>query len=141
VIDSRSVDEGAAIRRRRECVSCGRRFTTFERAEDLPLVVTKRSGHRVAFASEKIVGGVTAACKGRPVGEAAIRAVAAEVEELVRRSGPGVTTETIGRAVLDRLRRVDHVAYLRFASVHKGFDNAEDFLRELRLLEGVDQGV
>jgi len=141
VIDSRSIDDGATTRRRRECVACNRRFTTFERVEEPALVVVKRSGRRETFAAEKLVAGMSAACKGRPVSQAAIQAVADEVEELVRRSGAGIGSDTIGLIVLDRLRQLDHVAYLRFASVYKGFDNAGDFARELRLLEGADQGV
>ena len=89
------------------------------------------------FAAAKVVAGVTAACKGRPVSAESIGALAEDVEELVRAS-PGLSTELIGRAVLDRLRCLDQVAYLRFASVYKGFDNADDFARELRLLEAVE---
>jgi transcriptional repressor NrdR len=122
-------------------MACNRRFTTFERVEEAVLVVTKRSGRRVPFMATKVVAGVAAACKGRPVSDAAIGALAVEVEDLVRSSGPGLRTEAIGRAILDRLRCLDHVAYLRFASVYKGFDNAEDFARELRLLEGTDAVV
>jgi len=131
------VEGGVSIRRRRECTACGRRFTTFERFEGPSLVITKRSGRRVPFAAAKVVAGVTAACKGRPVSAASIGALAEDVEALVR-SSPGLSTELIGRAVLDRLRCLDQVAYLRFASVYKGFDNADDFARELRLLEAAE---
>lgn len=100
-------------------------------------MVTKRSGRRVPFVAAKVVAGVTAACKGRPVGDASITELASDVESIVRAS-PGMSTEQVGRAVLDRLRCLDQVAYLRFASVYKGFDNADDFLRELQLLEAAD---
>ena len=138
MVDSRPVEGGASIRRRRKCPTCGRRFTTFERFEGPLLVVTKRSGRRAPFVPGKVIAGVTAACKGRPVGDASIQMLAEEVEALVRTSAPGLSTETIGRAVLDRLRCLDQVAYLRFASVYKGFDNAADFARELQLLEAAE---
>jgi transcriptional repressor NrdR len=134
VVDSRTADEGAAIRRRRECLACGRRFTTFERVEEVPLVVVKRSGERVPFDRSKIVAGVAAAAKNRPVTIEAMANLAAEVEETARLAGPEVSTSALGVAVLDRLRQLDHVAYLRFASVYKGFEDPTDFERELGLL-------
>lgn len=143
VVDSRAADEGAAIRRRRNCVGCGYRFTTFERLEARLLHVRKRSGQRVPFERRKIVAGLAAATKGRPVGADAVECMAQEIEELARRADPPMTTEDIGRAVLERLRNHDQVAYLRFASVYKGFDAGADFARELRLLEasqGLDPG-
>ena len=143
VVDSRASDEGAAIRRRRNCVGCGYRFTTFERLEARLLHVRKRSGQRVPFERRKIAAGLAAATKGRPVGADAVERMAQEIEELARRADPPMTTEDIGRAVLERLRNHDQVAYLRFASVYKGFDAGADFARELRLLEasqGLDPG-
>lgn len=134
VIDSRTSDDGAAIRRRRECLGCGRRFTTYERLEEAPLVVVKRSGQRVPFERSKIVAGIRAAAKNRPVGEDELETLGAEIEEALRLEGPDVTTEQIGRAVLDRLRDVDEVAYLRFVSVYKGFEDLTDFEREVVLL-------
>lgn len=134
VVDSRMADDGAAIRRRRECLACGRRFTTFERLEDVPLVVAKRSGHREPFDRTKIVAGLRAAAKNRPVSDDQLDAVAAEVEETLRMAGGEPTSESVGRAVLDRLRDVDEVAYMRFASVYKGFADPEDFVRELATL-------
>ena len=131
VVDSRASEEGAATRRRRECLSCGRRFTTYERVEELLLVVIKRNGERQPFDRAKLVRGLEAAAKNRPVDQAGIEAIAADVEEAARMDGPEVTSEWIGRSVLDRLRAVDEVAYLRFASVHKGFEDAEDFEREM----------
>ena len=126
-------DDGAAIRRRRECLGCGRRFTTFERLEEAPLVVVKRSGHREPFDVPKLVSGVSAAAKNR-LSEAQVLALATEVEEEARLTGPEVTTQEIGIAVLDRLRQLDHVSYLRFASVYKGFEDLTDFEREVGLL-------
>lgn len=134
VVDSRVGDDGAAIRRRRECLGCGRRFTTYERVEELPLVVVKRSGQRQPFDRAKVVSGVRAAAKNRPIAAAAMEGLAAEVEEQVRLEGPEVSTQQVGRAVLDLLQGLDDVAYLRFASVYKGFAGAEDFEREVGLL-------
>jgi transcriptional repressor NrdR len=134
VVDSRTAQDGAAIRRRRLCLSCGYRFTTFERMEEVPLVVTKRSGEREPFDRAKLVAGVRAAAKGRPVGEDALDNLANEVEDAMRLDGPEVTSAHVGVAVLDALRNLDEVAYLRFASVYKGFDAADDFLCELNLL-------
>lgn len=135
VIDSRAAEEGAAIRRRRQCPLCGYRFTTRERLEEAPLMVTKRSGSRVPFDRSKIVGGVSAATKGRPVDATAIESLADRVEETLRAIGSEVTSTQVGHAVLQQLREVDEVAYLRFASVYKNFDQAADFRRELALLE------
>ena len=134
VVDSRTADDGAAIRRRRECLGCGRRFTTYERVEEAPLVVVKRSGQRVPFERQKIVAGVRAAAKNRRVSSEALEAMAVEIEEALRLEGPDVSTERIGRAVLDRLRELDEVAYLRFVSVYKGFEDLTDFEREVVLL-------
>ena len=134
MIDSRTADEGAAIRRRRECLGCGRRYTTFERIEEAPLVVVKRSGHREPFDRTKVVAGLRAAAKNRPVGVEQLEALAAEVEEALRLDGPQLTSQQIGLAVLERLRVTDEVAYLRFASVYKGFEDVGDFEREVGLL-------
>lgn len=133
VIDSRPADEGAAIRRRRECLACGRRFTTFERFEDMFMVI-KRSGDRVPFQREKIVHGVLSATKNRPVSDAQVKALADDIEELVRLGSGEVTTQALGVAVLDRLRGLDEVAYMRFASVYKGFVDLTDFEHEVGML-------
>jgi len=134
VIDSRAADEGAAIRRRRECPGCRHRFTTYERIDEVPLVVVKRSGERQLFDRAKVVAGLVAAAKGRPVTGERLERLAAEVEDQVRLEGTEVASARIGLAVLERLRPLDEVAYLRFASVYKGFDAAADFQRELALL-------
>lgn len=135
VVDSRSADDGSAIRRRRECLSCGQRFTTYERLEEVPLVVVKRSGERQVFERAKVTSGVEAAAKNRPVGSGVIASLAADVEEEMRLAGPEVSSQDVGMAVLDHLRAVDEVAYLRFASVYKGFSAAGDFEREAGLLK------
>jgi len=140
VIDSRTADDGAAIRRRRECLSCGRRFTTYERLEEAPLVVVKRSGQRTPFDRQKIVAGIRAAAKNRPVGDESLESIGTEIEEALRLEGPELTTEQIGRAVLDRLRDLDEVAYLRFVSVYKGFEDLTDFEREVVLLTKRTEG-
>lgn len=135
VVDSRAAEEGGAIRRRRECLSCGQRYTTYERVEEVQLVVVKRSGDREPFDRSKVASGVRAAAKNRPVSEAAMEELAADVEEVVRLLGQAeVSSQQVGVAVLDRLRPLDEVAYLRFASVYKAFSGALDFQREAGLL-------
>lgn len=138
VVDSRTADEGGAIRRRRECLGCGRRFTTYERIEEAPLVVVKRSGSREPFDRAKVVEGVRAAVKNRPVSDEALEALGVEIEETLRLEGPELTSEQIGRLVLDRLRDVDEVGYVRFVSVYAGFENLTDFEREIVLLARTD---
>jgi transcriptional repressor NrdR len=134
VVDSRTADDGSAIRRRRECLSCGNRYTTFERLEEVPLTVLKRSGDRVPFDREKIEIGVRAAAKGRPVSAEQVAALATDIEDHMRLEGPEVASEQIGIAILQRLLELDEVAYVRFASVYKDFSDASDFQREVRLL-------
>ena len=135
VIDSRLAEDGAAIRRRRQCVSCTHRFTTFERADPAVVTVVKSDGRREPFDRAKIVAGLRAATKGRGVSDTDLDDLAARVEDATRLSGPEVNTAAIGVTVLDVLRDLDEVAYLRFASVYKDFDAAADFHRELELLE------
>jgi transcriptional repressor NrdR len=136
VIDSRVADDGAAIRRRRECLGCGRRFTTYERLEEVPLLVAKRSGIREPFDRAKIAAGIARAAKNRPVDATTVDAIVVEVEEELReRAGGEVTSEHVGLAVLERLRSVDPVASVRFASVYKGFEDLSDFEAELGMLQ------
>lgn len=135
VVDSRLASDGAAVRRRRECQDCAQRFTTFERVDEVPLSVQKSDGSVVAFERSKIVAGVVAACKGRSVAADQIEALAVDVEESARLVGGEISTAAIGLAVLERLRALDEVAYLRFASVYKNFDAAADFHREIELLD------
>jgi len=133
VIDSRTSDGGAAIRRRRACSLCGRRYTTFERVEDVVLIVRKRSGGQEPFDQAKLLSGIQRAAKNRPIAAEAIDELVDEVTSLVRTAGPVVAADDIGRAVLERLRDLDEVTYLRFASVYKGFEDATDFAREVGL--------
>ena len=136
VVDSRTAEDGAAIRRRRECPACLHRFTTFERMDEVPLMVAKTHGGREPFDRSKLISGVMAAAKGRPVDEDAVNALADSVEEELRNAGGSeVSTSRIGLAVLERLKNLDEVAYIRFASVYKNFDAAEDFQREAALLD------
>ena len=134
VVDSRQSDDGASIRRRRQCLACTRRYTTFERLEELPLLVVKRSGEREPFDVDNVVSGVRAAAKYRPITDEQMAQLACEVEDAMRLSGPEVSSEAVGLAVLERLRDIDSVAYLRFASVYKGFDDPADFEREVATL-------
>jgi transcriptional repressor NrdR len=134
VVDSRVADEGAAIRRRRECLSCGRRYTTYERVEDVGLVVRKRSGIDEPFDREKLRAGVERAATNR-LDAATIDALVGGIEEELREASGEVPSERVGVAVLERLRTLDHVAYLRFASVYKGFEDLADFEREVGELQ------
>lgn len=134
VIDSRPADEGAAIRRRRSCELCEFRFTTYERRDQV-LMVRKRSGVVEPFDASKLSAGVGAALADRPASTTEISSLVSSVEDDVRKAGGTVDSETIGLAVLARLREVDEVAYLRFASVYKEFQGAEDFEREMAALE------
>ncbi len=131
VVDSRQSEDGTSIRRRRACLACQRRFTTFERLEEVPLTVVKRSGDREPFDRAKVIAGLVAATKARPVEPAQLDELALAVEESARLEGSEITTEAVGRAVLDRLRDLDVVAAVRFASVYKEFDDLADFEREL----------
>ena len=131
VVDSRAAEDAAAIRRRRECLGCGCRFTTYERVEEAPLVVLKGDGTREPFDRTKVAAGVRLAATGRPVDDPTVDALAAAVEDDVRDLGPEVPSEKVGIAVLERLRQLDAVAALRFASVYKGFDDLADFAQEI----------
>jgi transcriptional repressor NrdR len=134
VIDSRTAEGGVAVRRRRECLRCSRRFTTFERVVEIGLSVVKRDGTREAFDGAKIVSGVAKAIKNRPVTTQQVEQLAARVEDKLRRRGPLVTSQEVGIEVLAQLRRLDDVAYIRFASVYKDFQELTDFERELGIL-------
>lgn len=134
MVDSRLADEGASIRRRRECLSCGGRFTTFERVDELPLWVVKRSGDREPFDRAKIVAGVRSATKNRPVSEDEMADLAQQVEDVLRERSNEPTSQQVGLAVLEHLKALDDVAYVRFASVYKGFEEVGDFEREVGLL-------
>jgi transcriptional repressor NrdR len=132
VIDSRSSEDGMAIRRRRSCPACDRRFTTLETAM---LVIVKRSGVTEQFSREKVIAGVRRACQGRPVGEDSLAQLGQTVEDAVRALGRAeVPAHEVGLAILGPLRDLDEVAYLRFASVYRGFESLDDFEAEIRRL-------
>ena len=133
--DSRLSEEGGAIRRRRSCTQCGYRFTTYERLEEAALNVVKRGGGKQPFDRLKMMTGIQAAVKGRPVSDEMIMEIAERIEDALRLEGGDVTSNQVGHAVLEQLRLIDEVAYMRFASVYKNFDDAADFKRELALLE------
>lgn len=136
VIDSRASKEGATIRRRRECTACGFRFTTYEEIERASLVVTKRDGRREEFSKQKLISGVRKACQKRPVSPQAIdELVERIVDELTDKYEREVPAEAIGKLVMDGLRDIDEVAYVRFASVYRRFQEATDFVHEVKKLE------
>nr|WP_325211515.1 transcriptional regulator NrdR [uncultured Oscillibacter sp.] len=135
VIDSRPADENNSIRRRRECLSCARRFTTYETVESLPVVVVKKDGSRQSFDRGKVLGGMIRACEKRPVPVARLEKVAAEIEQELQSSMEReVSTEVIGERVMENLRAIDQVAYVRFASVYRQFKDIDSFMEELTKL-------
>jgi transcriptional repressor NrdR len=137
VIDSRPAESGQAIRRRRSCEDCAHRFTTYERLEP-QLIVRKRNGRLEPFSTAKLAAGISAALADRPVSGSAIERLAEEVEAALRSRGSQVSSEDIGLEVLERLRTLDEVAYLRFASVYKEFQDAADFEKEVAALESAE---
>ena len=138
VVDSRTSDDGLAIRRRRQCAECGRRFSTTETAS---LSVVKRSGVAEPFSRDKIVAGVRKACQGRPVTDGDLAQLAQRVEENLRATGASqLDANDIGLAILPELRQLDEVAYLRFASVYQAFDNLDDFEAAIAQLRSEDAG-
>jgi transcriptional repressor NrdR len=134
VVDSRLAGEGAAVRRRRRCPSCGHRFTTFERVDEVPLTVVKSNGAVEPFDRAKVANGLLAATKGRNISSEQIDQMVEAVEDKIRLGGSESTSAQIGVVVLTLLGQVDEVSYLRFASVYKNFDAAADFHREIELL-------
>ena len=136
-IDSRPADENASIRRRRECLSCAKRFTTYETVESLPMVVIKRDNSRQSFDRNKVLIGMLRACEKRPVAMADLEAAADEIEQIIQNSlDREVSTAQIGELVMERLKPLDEVAYVRFASVYRQFKDINSFMRELnKILE------
>ena len=133
VIDSRTSDEGTVVRRRRQCPACGRRFSTSETAA---LMVAKRSGVIESFSRDKVISGVRKACQGRPVGDDQLAVLAQQVEDRIRGAGTSVVpSQNVGLAILEPLRELDEVAYLRFASVYRGFESLTDFELEIAALQ------
>lgn len=131
VVDSRPTEQGESIRRRRQCLSCGRRFTTYERVEELGLLVVKRDGSKEPWDRAKMVAGIRKAIVNRPVDDEQVAALANRVEERLRRKGPEITSQQVGLEVLQGLQKLDQVAYVRFASVYRDFQEVGDFEREL----------
>ena len=135
VIDSRPADENNSIRRRRECLSCGRRFTTYETVESLPLMVVKKDGSRQSFDRSKVMGGLIRACEKRPVSYQTLEGLVAEIElSLQNQIDREVSSSQIGELVLERLKQLDEVAYVRFASVYREFKDVDSFMAELKQL-------
>ncbi|MBQ7624956.1 MAG: transcriptional repressor NrdR [Clostridia bacterium] len=137
VVDSRPTDEGNSIRRRRECLSCGKRFTTYETVESLPLVVIKKDGSRETFDRNKILNGMVKACEKRQVPLATLEAATADIEQqLLNSLNREVKTEYVGELVMEKLKDIDEVAYVRFASVYRQFKDINTFMSELSKLLG-----
>jgi transcriptional repressor NrdR len=140
VVDSRETDGRDAIRRRRECTSCGQRFTTYEKIEEIPITVVKRDGSTELFHPEKLLHGLTRACTKRHVPVERLQAVVSDIErELREESAYEVSSERVGKMALERLQQVDLVAYIRFASVYRQFESVEEFKEELEqlVMEGI----
>ena len=135
VVDSRPVEDGTMIRRRRECMKCSKRFTTYERVENIPLIVVKKGGQRVAFDKNKLLAGIIKACEKRPVSiETIQKTVDALEKKLYQVEEKEVASSYIGECVMDALKSIDQVAYVRFASVYREFKDVESFLDELNAL-------
>jgi transcriptional repressor NrdR len=135
VIDSRESKEADVIRRRRQCLKCEKRFTSYERIEEVPFVVVKKDGRREKFDRQKVLGGLLKACEKRPVSMGVLAALVDEVESrLAENAEREISTTTIGEILMDKLRGVDHVAFVRFASVYRDFQDVEQFLNELNSL-------
>ena len=137
VVDSRASKEGDAIRRRRECLQCGKRFTTYEQIEEITPVVVKSDGRREPFKREKILAGLVRACEKRPVSMGTLEEAVLEVERKVQaRLEKEVSSQVIGGYVVDKLKEIDEVAYVRFASVYRQFKDVSDFASEVKKLKG-----
>jgi transcriptional repressor NrdR len=133
VVDSRESKEGEVIRRRRECLECGKRFTSYERIDEIPYMVVKKDGTRERFERQKLIAGLLKACEKRPVKVAQVEAVADRVEGLLQdRPDKEISTAEVGEAVMDELKRLDKVAYVRFASVYRHFRDIGEFMDELK---------
>lgn len=136
VIDSRSSEDGSTIRRRRECTICKRRFTTYERVEERPLLVVKNSGNREQFSREKILKGISKACEKRPVSLEDMENVVADIERELRDNfDREVSSKIIGEIIMDKLQKLDEVAYVRFASVYRQFGDLNSFIKTIEQLK------
>ena len=135
VVDSRPAEEGASIRRRRECLSCAKRFTTYETMESLPLMVVKKDGSRQSFDRSKVLGGMIRACEKRPVSVGTLEGIVNEIEQTLQNEMEReVSSSVIGELVMEKLKDVDEVAYVRFASVYRQFKDIDSFMHELNKL-------
>ncbi len=133
VIDSRETQEGVSIRRRRECTSCGKRFTTYEYIEKVPLMVVKKDGRREPFNREKILNGLMRACQKRPISMERLDQLVSEVESSIQKKfDQEVAAEHVGELVIEKLSQIDEIAYVRFASVYRQFKDVNQFMKELR---------
>ncbi len=133
VVDSREGKDGLVIRRRRECLRCGRRFTSYERIDEIPFMVGKKDGRRLPFDRNKVLAGLRKACEKRPVSPAALEEIADRVEQAVQESAEReMPTQAIGETVIERLKELDKVAYVRFASVYRQFEDVDQFMKELK---------
>lgn len=135
VLDTRWIEEENSIRRRRECVVCGKRFVTYEKVEDKPLVVVKKSGRRELFDGSKLLKGLAKACEKRPIEIEQLQQLVLEVEKELKQQYTAVPTSEIGAYIMRRLMEIDQVAYVRFASVYKEFDDVETFIREIEVMK------
>ena len=135
VIESRTIGEGSSVRRRRECLSCKARFTSYERVEERPLYVMKKDGTRQPYDRQKLTSGILKSCEKRPVGIEEIEQIADDVEKyLYSEYGREVSTTNIGEIVMDKLQKIDKVSYVRFASVYRQFESVSDFVKEIKTL-------
>jgi transcriptional repressor NrdR len=133
VVDSREGKDGRTIRRRRECLGCSRRFTSYERIDEIAFMVVKKDERREPYDRSKILAGLARACEKRPVSPSALDGIADEIEQILQASGEReIATQVIGEKVMERLRQLDTVAYVRFASVYRQFQDVDQFMRELR---------
>lgn len=141
VVDSRESREGDVIRRRRECLTCGRRFTSYERMDDIPYMVVKKDGSRERFERQKVIAGMLKACEKRPVSVSALEAVAGQIESVLQdRPDKEISTAQVGAAVMEELKALDKVAYVRFASVYRRFRDVGEFMTELKGLLDAENG-
>ncbi len=133
VIDSRPTDEGQAIRRRRECIKCGKRFTTYEKIEEVPIIIVKKGGNRQVYDRNKLLNGILKACEKRPVSIGTIERIVDDIERnLSNTLEKEITSVEIGEMVMNKLKNVDEVAYVRFASVYRQFKDVNSFMEELK---------
>ncbi|MBQ2967652.1 MAG: transcriptional repressor NrdR [Clostridia bacterium] len=136
VIDSRPTDEGTIIRRRRECISCEKRFTTYEKVENISVMVIKKDKSRQLFDAGKLLAGISHACEKRPISRAQLEDIVSKIENAIYNTeDKELPTTTIGEMVMEELRQLDQVAYIRFVSVYREFDDIETFMKELKILK------